>query len=105
MIGIVDQPPDKLKKFKIGPLRRLSQVITAHGRLIRAVVDGIIDNKTGTALSYMLNNHRAAIEAACIEGAQAQLEELARLVEQRGAMRLEDYGRRTNTLPPAIAAN
>jgi hypothetical protein len=73
MTETIAQVSEQPKKFRIGPLRRLSQVITAHGRVIRAVVNGEIDVKTGSALSYMLTNHRAAIEAACIEGAQAQL--------------------------------
>ena len=72
------------KKFELGPLGNLNQVVKALGRTIRAMADGSIDSQLGARISNALGIMRACLETATLERLEVRLDELQGEVEQRG---------------------
>jgi len=72
------------KKFELGPLGNLNQVVKALGRTIRAMADGSIDSQLGARISNALGIMRACLETATLERLEVRLDELQGEVEQSG---------------------
>src|SRR5215467_13123778 len=72
------------KKFQLGHLGNLNQVVKALGRTIRAMADGSIDSQLGARISNALGIMRACLETATLERLEVRLDELQGEVEQRG---------------------
>jgi hypothetical protein len=54
------------KKFKLGPLGNLNQVVKALGKTIRAMADGSIDSQLGARICNGLGIMRACPETAAV---------------------------------------
>jgi hypothetical protein len=64
------------KKFRLGHLGNLNQVITALGKTIRAMADGSIDSQVGARICNGLGIMRACLETATLERIEDRLEQL-----------------------------
>jgi hypothetical protein len=72
------------KKFQLGPLGNLNQVVKGLAKTIRAMADGTIDSQLGARLCNGLGILRACLETATLERLEGRLGELEGEVEQRG---------------------
>ena len=72
------------KKFQLGPLGNLNQVVKGLAKTIRAMADGTIDSQLGARICNGLGIMRACLETATLERLEGRLDELQREVEQRG---------------------
>ena len=64
------------KKFKLGHLGNLNQVITALGKTIRAMADGSIDSQVGARLCNGLGIMRTCLETQTLERLGDRLDQL-----------------------------
>jgi hypothetical protein len=72
------------KKFQLGPLGNLNQVVKGLAKTIRAMADGTIDSQLGARICNGLGIMRACLETATLERLEGRLNELQGEVEQRG---------------------
>ena len=72
------------KKFQLGPLGNLNQVVKGLAKTIRAMADGTIDSQLGARICNGLGIMRACLETATLERLEGRLNELQGNVEQRG---------------------
>ena len=64
------------KKFKIGHLGNLNQVITALGKTIRAMANGSIDSQVGARICNGLGIMRTCLETVSLERIEHRLDQL-----------------------------
>jgi hypothetical protein len=64
------------KKFKLGHLGNLNQVITALGKTIRAMADGSLDSQVGARICNGLGIMRACLETATLDRLGERLDQL-----------------------------
>jgi hypothetical protein len=72
-----DQIQTAPRKFKLGPLGNLNQVIKALGKTIRAMADGSIDSQVGARICNGLGIMRACLETQKLEQLEARMDEIA----------------------------
>jgi hypothetical protein len=72
-----DQTEAAPRKFKLGPLGNLNQVIKALGKTIRAMSDGSIDSQVGARICNGLGIMRACLETQKLEQLEARMDEIA----------------------------
>jgi hypothetical protein len=72
-----DQIQTAPRKFKLGPLGSLNQVIKALGKTIRAMADGSIDSQVGARICNGLGIMRACLETQKLEQLEARMDEIA----------------------------
>jgi hypothetical protein len=84
-----DQTQTAPRKFKLGPLGNLNQVIKALGKTIRAMSDGSIDSQVGGRICNGLGIMRACLETQKLEQLESRMDEIADRVahERTGAAR------------------
>jgi hypothetical protein len=84
-----DQNQAAPRKFKLGPLANLNQVIKALGKTIRAMADGSIDSQVGARICNGLGIMRACLETQKLEQLEARTDEIADRIahERTGAAR------------------
>jgi hypothetical protein len=84
-----DQIQTAPRKFKLGPLGSLNQVIKALGKTIRAMADGSIDSQVGARICNGLGIMRACLETQKLEQLEARMDEIADRIahERTGAAR------------------
>jgi len=84
-----DQTETPPRKFTLGPLGNLNQVIKALGKTIRAMADGSIDSQVGARICNGLGIMRACLETQKLEQLEARMDEIADRVahERTGATR------------------
>jgi hypothetical protein len=82
-----DQTEATPRKFKLGPLGNLNQVIKALGVTIRAMADGALDSQVGARICNGLGIMRACFETQKLEQLEARMDEIADRVahERTGA--------------------
>ncbi len=71
-----DQRATAPKKFKLGHLGNLNQVITALGKTIRAMADGTVDSQVGARLCNGLGILRTCLETQTLERLGDRLDQL-----------------------------
>jgi hypothetical protein len=86
------QQVEEPKKFQLGHLGSLNQVVKALGKTIRAMADGTIDSQLGARICNGLGIMRACLETGTLERLEERLDELQGDVEQKGG----SYGISTN---------
>ena len=64
------------KKFKLGHLGNLNQVITALGKTIRAMADGSLDSQVGARICNGLGIMRSCLETATLDRLGERLDQL-----------------------------
>jgi hypothetical protein len=72
-----DQTQTAPRKFKLGPLGSLNQVIKALGKTIRAMSDGSIDSQVGGRICNGLGIMRACFETQKLEQLEARVDDIA----------------------------
>ena len=72
-----DQTEAAPRKFKLGPLGNLNQVIKALGVTIRAMADGTLDSQVGARICNGLGIMRACLETQKLEQLEARMDEIA----------------------------
>jgi hypothetical protein len=72
-----DQTEAAPRKFTLGPLGNLNQVIKALGKTIRAMADGSIDSQVGGRICNGLGIMRACLETQKLEQLEARMDEIA----------------------------
>jgi hypothetical protein len=72
-----DQTQTAPRKFTLGPLGNLNQVIKALGKTIRAMSDGSIDSQVGGRICNGLGIMRACLETQKLEQLEARMDEIA----------------------------
>src|SRR6516164_3163814 len=80
------QQHDGPKKFQLGPLGNLNQVVKGLAKTIRAMADGTIDSQLGARICNGLGIMRACLETATLDRLEGRLDELQGEVEQRGGL-------------------
>jgi hypothetical protein len=75
-----DQTETAPRKFRIGHLGTLNQVIVALGKTIRAMADGSIDSQVGARICNGLGIMRACLETQKLEQLEARMDEIAERV-------------------------
>jgi hypothetical protein len=75
-----DQTEAAPRKFTLGPLGNLNQVIKALGKTIRAMSDGSIDSQIGARICNSLGIMRACFETQKLEQLDARMDEIANRV-------------------------
>src|SRR6516164_11784780 len=78
------QQLEEPKKFQLGHLGSLNQVVKALGKTIRAMAAGEIDSQLGARICNGLGIMRACLETATLDRLEGRLNELQGEVEQRG---------------------
>jgi hypothetical protein len=71
------------KKYKIGPLANLNQVIKALGKTIRAMSNGTLDSADGARICNGLGILRTAIETRKLQELDDRMAEINRLLGAR----------------------
>jgi hypothetical protein len=71
-----DQTETAPRKFRLGHLGNLNQVIVALGRTIRAMADGSLDSQVGARICNGLGIMRACLETQKLELLEARIEEI-----------------------------
>ena len=71
-----DQGAMAPKKFKLGPLGNLNQVITALGKTIRAMADGSLDSQVGARICNGLGIMRSCLKTATLDRLGERLDQL-----------------------------
>ena len=77
------QLPVGAKKFTLGPLGTLNQVLKALGKTIRAMADGSIDSQVGARICNGLGIMRACIESQTLERLEERMQSLNERVSNR----------------------
>jgi hypothetical protein len=72
-----DQTEAAPRKFTLGPLGNLNQVIKALGKTIRAMSDGSIDSQVGGRICNGLGIMRACFETQKLEQLEARVDDIA----------------------------
>jgi hypothetical protein len=67
------QLANSARKFRVGPLGTLNQVLTANAKVIRAMASGEIDSHLGARLSNAISIQRQIIEAIMTERLEQRL--------------------------------
>ena len=75
------------KKFKLGHLGNLNQVITALGKTIRAMADGTVDSQVGARLCNGLGILRTCLETQTLERVGDRLDQLESKREEGESVR------------------
>jgi hypothetical protein len=65
------------RKFKLGHLGSLNQVIVALGKTIRAMADGTLDSQVGARICNGLGIMRACLETQKLERIEQRMDEIA----------------------------
>jgi hypothetical protein len=78
-----DQTQTAPRKFKLGPLGNLNQVIKALGKTIRAMSDGSIDSQVGGRICNGLGIMRACLETQKLEQLKSRMDEIAERVAHK----------------------
>jgi hypothetical protein len=78
-----DQTQTAPRKFKLGPLGNLNQVIKALGKTIRAMSDGSIDSQVGGRICNSLGIMRACLETQKLEQLKSRMDEIAERVAHK----------------------
>jgi hypothetical protein len=71
-----DQTQTAPRKFTLGPLGNLNQVIKALGKTIRAMSDGSIDSQVGARICNGLGIMRACFETQKLEQLEDRMDEI-----------------------------
>jgi hypothetical protein len=77
------QMPLGSKKFTLGPLGTLNQIIKALAKTIRAMADGSIDSQVGARICNGLGIMRACIESQTLERLEERMQSLNERVSNR----------------------
>jgi hypothetical protein len=77
------QLPVGTKKFTLGPLGTLNQVLKALGKTIRAMADGSIDSQVGARICNGLGIMRGCIESQTLERLEERMQSLNERVSNR----------------------
>jgi hypothetical protein len=72
-----DQTETAPRKFKLGHLGNLNQVIVALGKTIRAMADGTLDSQVGARICNGLGIMRACLETQTMERLEERMDEIA----------------------------
>jgi hypothetical protein len=72
-----DQTKTAPRKFKLGHLGNLNQLIVALGKTIRAMADGSLDSQVGGRICNGLGIMRACLETQKLEQLEARMDEIA----------------------------
>jgi hypothetical protein len=80
---VFDQTEAAPRKFKLGPLGNLNQVIKALGKTIRAMSDGSIDSQVGGRICNGLGIMRACLETQKLEQLKSRMDEIAERVAHK----------------------
>jgi hypothetical protein len=75
-----DQTKTSPRKFRLGHLGNLNQVIKALGLTIRAMADGTLDSQVGARICNGLGIMRACLETQKLEQLEARMDEIAERV-------------------------
>ena len=78
-----DQTETAPRKFTLGPLGNLNQVIKALGKTIRAMSDGSIDSQVGGRICNGLGIMRACLETQKLEQLKSRMDEIAERVAHK----------------------
>jgi hypothetical protein len=78
-----EQPSKPAKKFQLGHLGTLNQVIVALGKTIRAMADGTLDSQVGARICNGLGIMRACLETQKLEQLESRMDEIAERVARR----------------------
>src|SRR5262249_12093991 len=62
-----EQVPEAPRKFKLGPLGNLNQVMVALGKTIRAMADSTLDSQVGSRICNGLGIMRQCLETQSID--------------------------------------
>jgi hypothetical protein len=68
------------RKFRLGHLGSLNQVIVALGKTIRAMADGTLDSQVGARICNGCGILRACMETQKLEQLEARMDEIAERV-------------------------
>jgi hypothetical protein len=71
-----EQAPVKARKFRLGPLGNLNQVVKGLAKTIRAMATGEIDSQVGARICNGLDIMRACLETATLERIERRLDEM-----------------------------
>jgi hypothetical protein len=72
-----DQAETAPRKFKLGHLGNLNQVIVALGKTIRAMADGSLDSQVGARICNGIGILRACLETQKLERIEQRMDEIA----------------------------
>jgi hypothetical protein len=72
-----EQAANPAKKFKLGHIGSLNQVIVALGKTIRAMADGTLDSQVGARICNGLGIMRACLETQKLELLEARMDDIA----------------------------
>jgi hypothetical protein len=72
-----DQTAEPTKKFRLGHLSNLNQVIVALGKPIRAMADGSLNSQDGARICNGLGIMRACLEQQKLEKLESRMDEIA----------------------------
>jgi hypothetical protein len=75
-----DQTKTSPRKFRLGHLGNLNQVIKALGLTIRAMADGTLDSQVGARICNGLGIMRACLETQKLEKLEGRMDEIAERV-------------------------
>jgi hypothetical protein len=78
-----DQTETAPRKFKLGPLGSLNQVIKGLAKTIRAMADGTLDSQVGGRICNGLGIMRACLETQKLEQLELRMGEISRLLGAR----------------------
>jgi hypothetical protein len=79
------------KKFKLGPLGTLNQLLTAGSRTLRAMADGSLDGQLGARLMNGLGIQRSILELQSLMRIEAKLDAMDATIDVTPNRRLEDF--------------
>lgn len=72
-----DQTAEPAKKFKLGHIGNLNQVIVGLGKTIRAMADGSLNSQDGARICNGLGIMRACLEQQKLEKLESRMDEVA----------------------------
>jgi hypothetical protein len=72
-----EQAAKLAKKFRLGPLGTLNQVITALGKTIRAMAHDEVDSQKGARICNGLGILRACLETRTLQKIEERMDEIA----------------------------
>jgi glutamate synthase domain-containing protein 2 len=72
-----DQTQTAPRKFKLGPLGSLNQVMKGLAKTIRAMADGTLDSQVGARICNGLGIMRACFETQKLEQLESRMDEIA----------------------------
>ena len=88
------QMAEDAKKFKLGHLGNLNQVIVALGKTIRAMADGSLDSQVGARICNGLGIMRACLETQKLQQIEERVDEMAHRAVANAAQRHRDQRER-----------